>query len=93
MPLTEHKFKIGQIVYFRLRNVMHTRDDRPYQIIERLPAPKGIFVSGLDVRPCAQSVRQRKRAAAVALRDWRRGKGFEPPDTVLPVYRTEAQLP
>ena len=38
--MTEQKFKIGEMVYFRPKNLEHPSDAQPgpYQILRRLPA-------------------------------------------------------
>ncbi len=39
--MTEHKFKIGQLVYFRRKSL--ATPEGPYQITRRLPAIDGEF--------------------------------------------------
>ena len=40
--MAEHKFKIGQLVYFQLGKRGHTSPG-PYQIVRRLPESDGEF--------------------------------------------------
>ena len=44
LVMTEHKFKIGQLVYFQPGSPDHARPG-PYQIVRRLPSPKASFTT------------------------------------------------
>jgi len=45
LAMTEHKFKIGQVVYFRpkISSLPLSASSGPYQITRRLPAAEGEF--------------------------------------------------